>query len=151
MYQSFSFFLIENVERPQDIIAHLAREISDQKRIDLSIAIATQASLSSSLLQLPPPSLTTSTSMGTGQPAISPGGISGVSGGGGGGAIGGGDGWDSGSGLGSAFVLPGMGMGIGIGGGHVGNGANIHVVLPGDRDAQKKRHKAKVAYHEKGQ
>lgn len=45
-------------------------------------------------------------------------------------------------------------VGGGGGAGGVGtaaaNGANIHVVLPGDRDAQRRKHRAKIAYYEKG-
>jgi hypothetical protein len=121
-------------------VAFLAREIAEQKRVDLAVASSSAASLS---LTAPPSGL-------------------------------------SGAGLGSAgaghtsphpenpgsykdFVIPSAtggtvpvapllgGGGAGLGGGAGGpSGANIHVVLPGDRDAQRRKHRAKIAYHEKG-
>lgn len=109
-------------------MAFLAREIAEQKRIDLALA---SSSAASSSFTAPPLALFgAGAAGGVGSPqsenpasSIIP----------------------SATG-GTIPVAPLLG-GASAGG---ASGANIHVVLPGDRDAQRRKHRAKVAYHEKG-
>ena len=121
------------------MVGLLLREIAEQKRVDLAVASSSVASLSSSSLG---PSGIGPSSAGVGHPSPH----------------------SENPPPSRDFVLPsaaGRGVvpllgAVGSGGGGVGvgtaavNGANIHVVLPGDRDAQRRKHRAKIAYYEKG-
>jgi len=92
----------ETEERPHEIVAYLAREISEQKRVDQAVSLSR-------------PSVAAS----VGAPMQSPDtGIAGPS-------------------------------GKDAGGNSSSSNSMIHVILPGDKDAQRKKHKAKIAYHEK--
>lgn len=116
-------------------MAFLAREIAEQKRVDLAVASSLTAPLlypSSGIgpgsagaghpspYSENPPSSVVSSAAASGVVPVAP--LLGVVGGGG----------------------AGLGSGTGV------SGANIHVVLPGDRDAQRRKHRSKVTYYEKG-
>lgn len=103
-------------------MTYLAREIADQKRVDHSLA--SNSSVFHHIAATP--TLMSSAERELGTVSSAPGQS------------------------GPSSKEPGLGAGGTPGISSNPSVAGVHVVLPGDRDAQRKRHKSKMQYHEKG-